>query len=80
MTLSGKARPVSGSMIGWMLPLVIRVCEKSPLRSRSVGRFVRVTFAGRRSSVYSCDAKKYTRFSLRRLSITPGTTTGPPML
>ena len=80
MTLPGNCRPVSGSMIGWMVPFVTRVCEKSPRRSRSVGRLVRVTFAGRRSSVYSCDAKKYMRFSLRRLSITPGTTTGPPTL
>ena len=40
--MPGNGWPVSGSMIGWIVPFVIRVCEKSPRRSSSVGRLERV--------------------------------------
>ena len=49
MMFPGNATPVLGSMIGWMVPFVIRVCEKSPAFSSAVGMFVRVT--GRRPRV-----------------------------
>ena len=64
----------------WSVALPKNVCEKSPRRSSSVGRLDRVTFVGRMSSVNSCDTKKYTFFSLVRLSMSFGITTGPPML
>ena len=54
----GNAAPVVGSMIGWMVPFVIRVCEKSPAFSSAVGMLARVMVVGRASSVYSCEMKK----------------------
>ena len=73
---------VSGLVIGWMTPLVVRVCEKSPASSSAVGMLARVIVDGLASSVYSCEPKKY---SLRppplpRLSTSQGITTGPPTL
>ena len=59
MTFPGNAgRRVFGSMIGWMVPLVIRVCEKSPAYLGAVGMLARVIAVGRASSVYSCETKK----------------------
>src|SRR5262245_66232200 len=40
MTLPGNWRPVRGSMIGWIVPFVIRVCVLSRSFSRDVGMFV----------------------------------------
>src|SRR6476620_4473729 len=80
MTLFGNATPVLGSMIGWMVPFVMRVCEKSPARSSAVGRLDRAVTLGRASSVYSCDTKKYVLLFIFRLSYTFGITSGPPKL
>ncbi len=81
MTLPGNGCPVRGSMIGWIVPLVTRVCEKSPRFSASVGMFARLTVDGRLSSVYSCEPKKHIFLPelLPRLSMRPGMTIGPPM-
>src|SRR5690349_24640476 len=82
ITLPGNAVPaglaavrVSGSMIDWSRPLALAVelpvvwivCEKSPPRSRTVGRFVRLTVVGRTSRVNSCEMKKYVFFVFVRL-------------
>src|SRR5262245_35141487 len=65
---------------GWSVALPKYVCEKSPFRSSSVGKFDRVTVVGRMSSVNSCDAKKENLLSLVRLSTAFGMTIGRPTL
>src|SRR5258708_39864748 len=54
----GNGAPVCGFRIGMIAPAVLRVFEKPPLRSASVGTFVVIVLVGRAVCVNSWQMKK----------------------
>ena len=56
--VAASARPTPNCRPACSVALPENVCEKSPVRSSSVGRFVRLMVVGRTSCVNSCDTKK----------------------
>src|SRR5437867_1578474 len=77
--LPGNCLPVDGSMIGISTPVVVVVCEKSPLRSRAVGI---VYWFGAVNPLLRRVSREKKKKSLLRLllKLVPGMINGPPML
>src|ERR1017187_4831563 len=74
--LPGNCAPVVGSMIGNKVPLLLKVWEKLPWRSRAVGVYFVWLPPPTNWPVYSCDQKKKSFFFSVLKCL--GMNTGPP--
>src|SRR5580765_5858677 len=58
ITLPGNAAPVVGSLTGYNVFALLKLCEKLPARSRAVGTVKLDTALGCWLGRYSCEKKK----------------------